>query len=538
MIDTLFLQVLGAICILLYGVRLTGQGFEFALGSHLRTALSDPASGRIGSFAAGAAGTVLLQSSGAVVTLLVSFSEIATLPLVQSLAVILGADLGSTLTIQLLSFRIYQFALPVISLGVLIILTASKAQLKAVGQGVLGFGFILLALRFLSEAASGMGQIESLRFLMSDLAEAPLLAFAWGIGLSVVFQSGTAVMILLIAFVQKGMLGLPAVLPLVLGANVGAASIAFVAASGLASGGRRIAWGHMLMKTSGALLFLPFFPVAKFILVSVSSDPSRVVANAHTLFNLMLALVYFPLGPMLSRWLTRWFPDESATAPRGQAVYLDTEHLPVTGAALGQAAREILRMADMVQEMLDLSVKAIHGQSEEFSEKIRHIGNDIELLSREIKKFLSQLGEGALDPDQTRQAVAYISIVSDLETIADSIDKTLAEHVSRMEKNKQRFSPDGEKELSDFLRDVGAMFREAISAFVTRDRKAAQNVIEQKKRISNKERELRLAHIFRLQKGTPESLETSAAHLDILASWKVIASHAKSIAYNVLQMLD
>jgi phosphate:Na+ symporter len=107
-----------------------------------------------------------------------------------------------------------------------------------------------------------------------------------------------------------------------------------------------------------------------------------------------------------------------------------------------------------------------------------------------------------------------------------------------MEKNKQRFSPDGEKELGDFLRDVGAMFRESISAFVTRDRKAAQNVIEQKKRISNKERELRLAHIFRLQKGTPESLETSAAHLDILATWKVIASHAKSIGYNVLQMLD
>jgi phosphate:Na+ symporter len=538
MIDTLFLQVLGAVCILLYGVRLTGQGFELALGSRIRTALSDPSGGRVGSFAAGALGTVLLQSSGAVVTLLVSFSEISTLPLVQSLAVILGADLGSTLTIQLLSFRIYHYALPVLSAGILIFLAARKVQVKAVGQGLLGFGFILLALRFLSEAAAGLGRIESLRYLMSDLSGAPLLAFAWGIGLSVVFQSGTAVMILLIAFVQQGMLNLSAVLPLVLGANVGAASIAFVAASGLASGGKRIAWGHILMKTVGALLFLPFFALAKMILVNVSADPSRVVANAHTLFNLMLALVFFPLAPALSRALLRWIPERSGTAPRGQAVYLDADHLPVTGAALGQAAREILRMADMVQEMLDLSVKAIHGDGEECAENIRGIEDDVDLLTREIKKFISQLGEGVLDPDQTRKSVAYISIVSDLENIADAVDKTLGDHVTRMSRNKQKFSIEGEKELDEFLRTVGSLFREAISAFVTRDRKAAQNVIEQKRVISIKERELRLAHINRLQKGMPESLETSAAHLDIIASWKVIASLAKSIAYNVQQMED
>lgn len=536
MVDTLFLQILGAVCILLYGVRLTGQGCEVAFGSRIKHALSDPAGGRIGSFAAGALGTVLLQSSGAVVTALVSFSEIATLPLVQSLAVLLGADLGSTLTVQLLSFRIYHYALPVLSLGILLNLFGRKSHVRAAGQGILGFGFILLALRFLSDAAAGMGQIEGIRYPISMLSEAPLTAFAWGAGLSVVFQSGTAVMILLIAFVQQGMLGLPAVLPLVLGANVGAASIAFIAASGLASGGKRIAWGHMLMKTIGALLFLPFFPFAKSILVALSSDPSRVVANAHTLFNLMLALVFFPLAPLFSRWLTAWFPDMAVDAPRGKAVFLDPEHLPVTGAALGQAAREILRVADMVQEMIDLSVKAVHGSSVEFSERIALLEGDVDRLTREIKRFLSQLGEGVLDPEQTRKAIAYISIVSDLENIADAVDKTLGDHLYRVSRERQHFSSEGENELDRFLREVGGMFRESISAFVTRDRKAAQNVIDQKLIVNARERELRLAHINRLQKGTPESLETSAAHLDIIASGKVIASHAKSIAYNVLQM--
>ncbi|HEY5997255.1 MAG TPA: Na/Pi cotransporter family protein, partial [Candidatus Deferrimicrobiaceae bacterium] len=536
MIDTLFLQVLGAVCILLYGVRLTGQGCEVAFGSRIKNALADPDGGRVGSFAAGALGTVLLQSSGAVVTLLVSFSEISTLPLLQSLAVILGADLGSTLTVQLLSFRVYHYALPVLSLGILVFLSGRKSHVRAVGQAILGFGFILLALRFLSDAATGMGRVEGIRYPMEMLAEAPLTAFAWGIGLSVVFQSGTAVMILLIAFAQQGILGLSAVLPLVLGANVGAASIAFVAASGLASGGKRIAWGHMLMKTAGALLFLPFFPFAKTILVAVSADPSRVVANSHTFFNLLLAVVFFPLGPVFSRWLTAWFPDKTGKAPRGRAVFLDIEHLPVTGAALGQAAREILRVADMVQEMIDLSVKAVHGNAVESGERIALLEGDVDNLTREIKRFLSQLGEGELDPEQTRKAIAYISIVSDLENIADSVDKSLADHLTRLSQSGARFSADGEKELDAFLCDVNSMFRESISAFVTQDRKAAQNVIDLKTTINVKERELRLAHIARLQKGTPESLDTSAAHLDIIASGKVIASHSKSIAYNVLQM--
>ena len=538
MLDTMFLQALGAVCILLYGVRLTGQGFEVALGSRIKRALSDPTGGRIGSFLAGAAGTVLLQSSGAVVTLLVSFSEISTLPLAQSIAVILGADLGSTLTVQLLSFRIYHYALPVLSVGILVHLAGRRSPIRAAGQGIIGFGFVLLALRFLAEAAAEFGGLESLRLLMADLGGAPFVAFAWGIGLSVLFQSGTAVMILLIAFVQRGLLDLPALLPMVLGANVGGASVAFVAASGLASGGKRIAWGHFLMKSAGALLFLPLFPFLKPLLAALSSDPSRAVANAHTIFNLALAVVFFPLAPVLSRRLAAWFPESGGKASRGEAVYLDPEHLPVAGAALGQAAREILRVADLVQEMLDLSVKAIHGKGEEYADRIRSIEGDVDLLTRQIKRFLSQLGEGVLDPAQTRKSVAFISILSDLDNIADSVDKGLGEHLGRMARTQARFSPEGERELDEYMREVGAMFRESVSAFVTRDRKAAQNVIDQKRVVGTRERELRLAHILRLQKGTPESLETSAAHLEILASWKVIASHAKSISYNVLQMSD
>ncbi len=536
MIDALFLQVIGGVFLLLYGVRLTGQGFELAFGARLSRLWSAPGGGRLRAFGAGALSTSMIQSSGAVVALMISFAEVAPLPLAQSLMVVLGADLGSTVTAQIVSFRIYQHAFLVISAGVVLYLWGRKRNLQAIGQGVLGFGILLLALRFLAASAAEIGSVTSLRLLMGDLAQAPLVAFLWGVVVSALFQSGTAVIILLIAFTQQGVLPVSAVLPLVLGANVGGTTLAFTASSGLAAEGRRIAWGHLLMKILGALLFLPFFSTAQAFLSFLSPDPSRIVANAHTMFNFTLALLFFPLVPRLASALSRAIPGKEPSASAGEPVYLDRKHLPAPGAALGQVAREIVRMADMIQQMLEMGLQAVRGGEEDHADRIARADDDVDMLTREVKIFLSALGEGALDPEQTRRAVAYISIVSDLENIGDFIDKTLGEHVRKMAERSQRFSEEGAEELLSLMLEVESMFREAVSAFVTRDRKSAGAVISRKKDIDQTERRLRDAHIHRLRKGTPESLESSAAHLDILSSWKVIASHCASIAYNVVQM--
>ena len=535
MMDLLLLQVIGGVFLLLYGVRLTGQGFELAFGSAMPRVWAAGGS-RMRAFAAGAVGTAALQSSGALVTLLISFAQVSTLPLSRSLTIILGADLGSTLTVQVLSFRVYQFAFPVLSTGVAVYLWGRKGKVRAIGQGVLGFGLVLLALQFLAGAASDIGRIDGLRILIVSLSDAPFTAFIWGLLLSALLQSGTAVMILLIAFAQQGLLAPPAVLPLVLGANVGGTSVAFVAASGLAAEGKRVAWGHLLLKASGALLFLPFLPFAQRAIGWVSRDGGHLVANAHTCLNLSLALLFFPWVGRVEALLVRMIPSGRESAPRGKPVYLDREHLPVAGAALGQVAREIVRMADMIQEMHDDAVEAVCRGDVSRLERIAQTDDEVDRLTREIKGFISTLGEESLDSGQTLRAVAYIAIVTDLENIGDFIDKTLRDHLRRLSGRGQRFSGEGVAELQTFLFEVGSLYREAVSAFVTRDPSAARNVIGRRKEVTAMERELRLAHIHRLQKGTPESLESSAAHLDILSSWKGIAYHCASIAYGVLQM--
>ncbi|HEX9205072.1 MAG TPA: Na/Pi cotransporter family protein [Candidatus Deferrimicrobiaceae bacterium] len=536
MMDRLFLQVIGGVFLLLYGVRLTGQGFELAFGSTLSRAWASGGGSRARAFVAGVLGTAALQSSGALVTLLISFAQVSTLPLSRSLTTVLGADLGSTLTVQVLSFRIYQYAFPVLSVGIALFLWGRKGKARAVGQGILGFGLVLLALRFLADAAGDVGRIEGLRILIASFSGAPFTGFIWGLALSVLLQSGTAVMILLIAFAQQGLLAPPAILPLVLGANVGGTSVAFVAASGLAAEGKRVAWGHLALKASGALLFLPFLPLAERAIASVSRDGGHFVANAHTCLNLSLAVVFAPWVGKIAAFLTRMIPEGEEAVPRGKPVYLDREHLPVAGAALGQVAREIVRMADMIEEMHDDAVEAICGMDISRLERIAKADDEVDRLTREIKVFLSTLGEETLDSGQTLRAVAYIAIVSDLENIGDFIDKTVTDHLRRLSERGQRFSEEGGAELRSFLGEISSLYREAISAFVTRDPSAARNVIGRRKEITAMERDLRLAHIRRLQKGMHESLESSAAHLDILSSWKGIAYHCASIAHAVLQM--
>jgi len=536
MIDRLLLEVVGSVLLLLYGIRLTGHGFSLAFSAWIDRAWSSARESKARAFLLGAAATAVLQSSGALVTLLISFGHATTLSLSQSLIVVLGADLGATVTVQLLSFRIYEAALPVLSIGIALYLWGGKPRGEAVGQGMLGFGFVLLALKFLAGAAADVGRIEGLRILMAELSNAPFTAFATAALLAAVLQSGTAVMVLLIAFTQEGLLGAGAVAPLVLGANAGGTSVAFIAASGLAAEGRRIAWGHFGMKTAGALLLLLAISLSPPNRHIPFGDGPHLVAYAHTLFNLFIAVLFFPLAGRIASLLERSFPGRRVAAPRGKAVFIHREHLPVAGAALGQAAREIMRMADMIQDMLDDSVEVICRGNADRIGRIGQLDDDVDELTREIKVFLSALAQTPMDEAQTRRSMAYIGIVTDLENIGDFIDRTMTDHLRPLSARKQSFSEEGGRELEGYLTEVGTLYRNAVSCFITGDPGEAQAVVERRRMIGIRERELRTAHIQRLQKARPDTLETSAAHMDILAAWKGIAAHCSSIARAVIDM--
>jgi phosphate:Na+ symporter len=193
-----------------------------------------------------------------------------------------------------------------------------------------------------------------------------------------------------------------------------------------------------------------------------------------------------------------------------------------------------VRMADIIQEMFDDALDVLKGADPRRLERIVQADNDVDQLTEEIKVFLSALGDAPLDAEQTQRSGEYIGIVTDLENIGDFIDKTATDHLRRLTERNQWFSEEGRGELAGYLGEVGSLYREAVSAFVTRDARAAGNVIARRRELSERERELRLAHIRRLQRAAPETLESSAAHLDILSSGKGIAAHCAAIARAIL----
>jgi phosphate:Na+ symporter len=260
-----------------------------------------------------------------------------------------------------------------------------------------------------------------------------------------------------------------------------------------------------------------------------------MAANGHTLFNLTLALLALPFTERMARFLEKHVPEKEEGVARGRPAYLDRSHLPVAGAALGQVAREIVRLADNIQGMVDALVKAVATGETGMTDAIGARNEEVSRLAHEIKSFLSAIGEDSLDSEQTRRTVAYISIVSDLEIVGDLVERAAKDHLRRMAEGGGHFSTEGNQELSRFLGEVSSTYREAVSAFVTRDARAAEIVVERKQALGRMEHELRLAHIARLRKGGVETLESSSAHLDILSTGKGVSSRSASIARNVLE---
>ncbi|RMG60359.1 MAG: Na/Pi cotransporter family protein [Deltaproteobacteria bacterium] len=537
MSDFLLIQFLGAVAFILLGVRFAGRGFEGAFGERIRAELKRLSGRPFPSYVAGFFTTVVLQSSGATVALLLSLSVMNPISLPASLAVVLGADLGATIIVQLISFRIASISFLVIAVGAPFYLFGKTSKMRGVGQGVLGFGFILFAIYIVTSLSGSVREIPGLVEILRGLDRAPLICFVGGLIFAVVFQSSTAVLALMIGFSVKGLVSVHATFPAVLGANVGSTVIAFLSAIGSGQRGMRIAWGHLFFKVAGALLFFPFLPYFPDLLARVSFDQAHMVANMHTLFNLTISLLFLPFINPVAAVLEKRIP-EAEEEDEFRLKFLDASFSSSPSVGVAQLMREILRMADVVRSMLVDVGEVIRTNNADLLDEVARRDDLVDFLDREIKRFLATHERVDSESDVGKMSVVFISVLSNLEHMADIVDKGLCEQLRNKILNGLEFSREGEKEILMYHRRVVEMFDEAILAFMRMDRDTAQRVIGRKKDLSLLEKELKNAHIRRLNQGMKESLETSSIHLDILSSLRRIVTVSAGIAYLVVDFTE
>ncbi len=529
------LALFGGLALLLYGMQLIGEGLQRAAGGHLRHLLTRMTRTRLAAVASGALVTAIIQSSSATTLMLIGFVSAGLMTFRQSLGVILGADIGTTLTVQLLAFKVQELSLLLVGVGFAMAFFARRGLVKSLGQVVLGFGFIFLGMKVMTDGLAPLADNELTRQVLMALAGNPFLSLLVGAILSAGMASSAATIGLTLSLGHQGLLPLAAAIPIVLGANIGTCATALAASLRSSSDARRVAVAHIAFKVLGVAVVFPFItPLTSFI-ATTAADPARQIANTHTFFNVAISAVFLPFAPWAARVITAVVPEEERGDNPYRTRYLDDRFLDQPALAIGQATREALRMGDVAQGMLRDAMVVLRTDNQELLEDVERRDDQLDYLEREIKLFIARLGRETMSPDMAQKEIALISFIGNLENIGDIIDKNLMELARKKLYQGRRFSEAGEAELIEFHGLISKNLERAIAGFAANDRSLAQEVLDHRPVVRQRERELRDSHLARLRRGLAESLETSEIHLDVLTNLKRISSHITALVYPILE---
>ncbi|MCC7203204.1 MAG: Na/Pi cotransporter family protein [Nitrospirae bacterium] len=527
------ISFLGGIAILLYGIRLAGDGLQKAAGGRLRAILTSLTRNRFMGIGVGAVITAILQSSSATTVMLVGFVSSGLMRLNQTMGVILGADIGTTFTVQILSFRIYDIAILFIAAGVAIMFLGKRTVVRDAGEGILGFSFIFYSIKIISESMVPLKDSVLFKTMLLSVGESPVTAILIAAVLTAIVHSSAAVIGMTLALSLHNLITLDVAIPIILGANIGTCVTAVYSSFGANIEARQVAAAHILFKILGVVIFFPFIGLFTGLVELTSSDVPRQIANAHTLFNIAIGIIFVPLTNPIANLIQKMMPEgkEERFAPK----YLDPHVLSTPSLALGQATREALRMAEIVHWMLRESINVFKNNDRDLLQRIEQRDDDVDLLDREIRFYLTRLAQSSLSPSQSRREFELIAITGNMENIGDIIDKNLMELAKKKIYHGVAFSEKGMEEITEFHNKVLENLDIVISAFTSHDKELAHKVVRHNARMGEIERDLRQAHINRLHMGLKESIDTSAIHLDILSNLKRINSHITNIAYPTLE---
>jgi phosphate:Na+ symporter len=529
--NTVLFSLLGGAALLLYGVRLVGEGLQRAAGAHLRPILQSLSGDRLKALFVGAGVTAVLQSSSATTVMLVGFASAGLLTLRQTIGVILGADIGTTVTVQLLAFDLLAVSPLIVFVGWLLSV-AVRGPVSYAGRAILGFGLLFLGIKIISEGTVPLKESTLFKEVISALIGQEVVLIVVAAVLTALVASSAAIIGIAISLATSGIMPLGGAIPIILGANIGTAGSALLASIGTNVEARRVAVAHAAFKVLGAVIFLPFLEPFARLVSGTAPDVARQIANAHTIFNVVLSVLFLPLAGFAADTITRLIPDTRRTEEG--AIYLNVQTLDAPAVALGQALREALRMGDLVVRSLQDSLRVFERDDEHLMKEVHKRDDQIDQLEEDIKQFLTKLREQSLTEEQAERETALLFVVVDLEAIGDIIDKQLMELAEKKISGSHRFSEKGFAEIADLHAKVVENLELSLSALAAGDATVAEKVLRHKTVISELERRYRQSHMQRLREGLKESIDTSSIHLDVLLALRQVNSFATAIAYAVL----
>jgi phosphate:Na+ symporter len=514
---------------------MVSMGLNRAFGAALRRFISGSTGNRVSAFAVGIGVAVVLQSSTAASMIVSAFAARSVITIQSAMAVMLGADVGTTLAAQLLSFNLSWLVPVLLTSGYIVNKTMEASQYKHVGRAMIGVSLILVSLGMIKTVAEPLKHSEVLKLMMDPLSSQPLLAIAISAIMTWLAHSSLGMVLLYMSFVHTGTMPVELGFLLVLGANVGGVLAPVIMTLRDIPAGRRVPLGNLLTRCLGVLLCLPLMEKIGPLVADFDPEPARQLVNFHTAFNLALAAVFLPLiGPM-TRLSEILLPDRPREEDESLPRYLDPTAFATPPAALACVSRETMRIADVIQKMMRLTLESFRSNNPRTVSDIRDLESVVDSLYEAIKNYLARLSTQSLDKRESKRYMQILTFSTNLEHIGDIIDKNLMEMASKKIRNQDNFSRQGFAEIADLHARVMENMALAQNVFMTGDVKMARKLFEEKSVLREQEMLAAEKHFKRLSEGVAETIATSSLHLDILRDLRRINSYISLIAYPILE---
>ena len=527
------LNLLAAIALLVWGTYLVRTGVLRVFGSNLRQMLAASMGNRFTAALSGLGVTALVQSSTATALITASFVGRGLIALPAALAVMLGADIGTSLMAVVFSFDLSWLSPLFIFVGVTLFISRQGTQVGDVGRVLIGLGLMLLALQLVSQSTAVLTRNPAVQLMLESLTSDRMLEILVGATLSVLAYSSLAV-VLLTATLALQVVGVDVALGLVLGANLGSGLLAVITTAQTNRATRQVPIGNLLFKLMGVAIAPWLIPLWLQLVQPHVPDPAALTVLFHLSFNLMVGLFFIGLTQPVAGWVEKLLPLQDAGGALNRPNHLDPSALATPSLAISCAAREALHQADVVETMLRGVMTVIKTNDLQLAQDLRKMDDTVDSLYSAIKYYLTKLSRQQLSETESRRWTDIISFTINMEQIGDTVERVLLDIEDKKIRKGREFSEAGLTEISAMHARLLDNLRLGMSVFLDGNVRDAQRLLEEKVRFREMERAYASSHLERLSDQTMPSMESSSLHIDLISDLKRINSHICSIAYPIL----
>jgi len=544
----LIIGLLGGLALFLYGMDKMSEGMKKTAGNQMRNILAALTKNRVIALLVGAFVTMVIQSSSATTVMLVSFVQAGLMSFSQTLGVILGADIGTTVTAQLIAFKLTDYALLMISVGFGLRMCSKSENIKNIGEVILGFGILFFGMKLMSDTMKPLRDYPDFINLLKGL-ENPMLGLLVGAAFTALIQSSSAFTGILIVLAQQNLITLEAGIPMIFGANLGTCITAALATIGTSREAKRVALAHIFFKLAGVALFFFWIPqfadLIQFLAEKFQSGAARQIANAHTIFNVGLALLFLPCTSFFGDLILRILPDKKEDNNLKPATWhLDEDKITSPAIAIDLARTEISCMANLLgrmQRAIIVPFLSNEPRRDEFYPRLSLVeGIDmreqkVNFLQEKITYYLLKVSKQELSDEQSQEVFGMISIVKDMESLGDLIHRNMIPMIPKKQNLESDFSHEGKEELLIYHEKVCNQIHLLKEALAERRPEKAQEIMASEKKYLNLESPYRIQHLERLRHERRESLETHSVHLELMDLMKQIIVYSSNIAKTFIE---